>query len=194
MIRAFIQRLRGDLRGVTIVEFALIAPMMIMVMLVVTDFGYRMYVGALVEGTVHRAARRATIGTQTEAQIDDYIRAQLRPIGWRSTIDIEKMNYYEYSGVQKPEKITQDTAPFGSYNVGDCYEDMNGNNVYDTVSGRTGLGGSDDIVYYKVTATFPRVVPLLAILGWSNTEKVTANSVVRNQPFAAQIVPRIKCD
>ena len=49
-------------------------------------------------------------------------------------------SYYEFSGVSQPEKIVGDTVPLNSYNAGDCFEDVNGNNAYDTDRGRSGTG------------------------------------------------------
>lgn len=192
-LRALARRLRDDERGAYVVELALVLPLMVVVMFVVFDFGYRMYLGSVVEGTLHRAARRGTIGAQTTAQIDAYINDQLKAFSKRATVRIEKQNYYQFSGVGKPEKITSDTAPIGTYNIGDCFEDLNGNGSYDSSLGRTGLGGSDDIVYYKVIVDFPRIVPLYKFLGFAATETVTANTILRNQPYASQTIPTIKC-
>lgn len=192
-LRTLHRRLRDDERGAYIVEFALIIVPLIVILFASIDLAYRSYMGAVIEGTLHRAARRATVGNQTEAQIDTYIRSQLGFFSKRGTVTIEKSNYYDYSGVGKPEKIKQDTAPLGMYNAGDCFEDLNGNGSYDSIAGRTGLGGSDDIVYYKVSVTYPRFVPLGKFLGWSNNETVSANSVLRNQPYASQIVPTVIC-
>lgn len=191
--RRRIRDLRGDQRGATAVELAFIALPLFGALLGVIDFGYRMYLGAVVEGTVHRAARLATVGDLPAEDVDTYIRSQLRTFSEHATIDIEKKSYPEYSGVGKPEKITSDTYPFGEYNPGDCYEDSNGNGQYDTDGGRTGIGGSDDIVYYRVTATFRRVVPLTKIFGFSPEETVSSNTVLRNQPYAAQTVPTVRC-
>lgn len=194
MICGRLARLRSDRRGAAAIEFALVAIPLVGALLGVLDFSYRMYLGSVVEGTVHRAARLSTIGNLTSDQVDTYIRDQLKAFSKRATIDIEKKSYYEYAGVGKPEKIVQDTDPIGVYNIGDCYEDINDNGVYDTVSGRTGLGGSDDIVYYKVTATFQRIVPLTKIFGFSPTETVSSGTVLRNQPYASQTVPKVRCN
>jgi len=95
--------------------------------------------------------------------------------------------------VGKPEKITTDTAPLGSYNSGDCYEDANGNGSYDMALGSDGLGGADDIVYYEVTVSMPRIFPMAKMLGWSATQSTKATTIVRNQPWANQAKPAIKC-
>jgi Flp pilus assembly protein TadG len=191
--RAIARRFRSDVRGAYVVELAFVMAPLSILLLVFTDFGYRMYLESVVEGTVNRAARLATVGNKTSDQIDQYVRDQLHSFSRTATVSIDKSNYYEFSGVGKPEKITSDTSPFGVYNAGDCYEDLNGNGQWDANAGRTGLGGSDDIVYYTVTATFNRIVPLSRFLGFSATDTVTSKTVMRNQPYASQTIPTIKC-
>jgi hypothetical protein len=61
------------------------------------------------------------------------------------------------------------------------------------MAGRTGLGGADDIVYYKVVVTYQRLFPLSKLLGFSPTQTSSANTVLRNQPYAAQAIPAITC-
>jgi hypothetical protein len=95
-------------------------------------------------------------------------------------------SYYEFSGVSQPEKIVSDTVPLNAYNPGDCFEDVNGNNAYDTDRGRSGTGNADDIVRYSVTITFPRILPLGTLMGWGPTQTLTSNTVLRNQPYAGR--------
>ncbi|ARS28813.1 TadE/TadG family type IV pilus assembly protein [Sphingomonas sp. KC8] len=192
MIR-LVRRLRDDRRGAAAVEFALVSLPLVAILLGIIDFGYRMYLGSVVEGTVHRAARMATVGGVTSDQVDTYITSQLQEFSGQVGIEIEKTNYYEYSGIGRREKRTKDRAPTGVDDANDCFEDLNGNGIRDAIAGRNGLGGSDDIVYYKVTATFQRIVPLVKIFGFSPTETVTSSTVLRNQPFASQTVPLEKC-
>jgi Flp pilus assembly pilin Flp len=195
MIRppATIRRLGRDQRGVNIVEFALILTPLLTVLLVIIDFGYRMYLEVVVEGTLNKAARRATIGGVATADIDTFVRSQLVSFSKNAQITIEKQSYYQFSGVGKPEKNLTDTAPIGSYNKGDCWEDSKANGIYDANQGSDGLGGSDDIVYYGVKVDFPRLVPLGKFLGFAPTETVEAKTVLRNQPYGAQGKPATVC-
>lgn len=188
------RRLRGDRRGATIVEFALVMLPLTVILLALTDFGYRAYIGSVVEGTLQKAARRATIGNQSSDQIDAYIRSQLVAFQQRVRVTINKRSYSQFSGVGKDEKYIDSNAN-GVYDRGvDCFYDDNGNSTWDTAatSGRTGLGGSDDLIYYTVTADFPRIVPLSRFLGWSDAEQVQSNMVLRNQPFGSQAFPQCK--
>ena len=186
------RRLRRDERGATIVEMAIVTPVMIMLLFGLLDLGYHAYLSAVVEGTVLKAARRATIGNQTEAQIDEYVRTQLTQFSKGATITIGKTNYYQFSGIGKSEKLTLDADSNGSWDAGDCYEDLNNSGTWESVAGRSGLGGSDDIVYYKVTVDFPRILPMTKIMGWSDMSKISAATIMRNQPYGAQAVPRIR--
>ena len=168
-----------------------------MLLLGLFDMGYTSYAHSIMSGTLYRAARRATTGNYTSAQIDSYVTQQLTSFNRRATVTIVKRSYYDFAHVQQPEKIIGDTAPIGVYNVGDCFEDANGNNQYDngTNSGGSGVGSSDDIVYYGVTMTFPRMFPLYRFLNWSGTTTVSGNTVLKNQPYGSQAAPRdIKLD
>jgi Flp pilus assembly protein TadG len=180
------RRLRDDRSGVTIIEFAMVAPVMLLLLLGFFDLGYRAYASSVLQGALHDAARMATVGGYTMAQIDARVKTRLGNFAARSTVDTEADSYYDFSGVSQPEKVVSDTAPVGSYNPGDCFEDVNSNSRYDTDRGRSGTGSADDIVRYSVTITFPRILPLGSLMGWGNTQTLTSNTVLRNQPYAGR--------
>jgi Flp pilus assembly protein TadG len=193
-LRAFARRLRHDRRGATIVELGVVILPLTVVLLVLFDFSYRAYLGAIVEGALHGAARRATVGNQTGDQIDAYIKDQLFAFQKNVTVTIDKKSYSQFSGVGKDEKYIDSNAN-NKYDAGiDCYYDDNNNSRYDykETSGERGLGGSDDLVLYTVTADFPRIVPLSKFLGWADAEQVSSNMVLRNQPYGSQSFPDCK--
>jgi Flp pilus assembly protein TadG len=192
-LRALGHRLRRDQRGVNMVELGFVVAPLVLVLLVIIDFGYRVYLQVVLEGTINKAARQATIGDISSTALDDYVRKQLVAFSKNATIDIEKKSYGDFSRVNKAEKLTDDKNANGKYDVGDCFEDANTNGRYDTDAGKQGLGGSDDIIYYKVTVDFPRLVPLGKFLGFSPREQVSANTILRNQPFGSQPAPPEIC-
>lgn len=131
----------------------------------------------------------ATVGGVTQTQIDNRVRARLSNFTNGSTVTITSTSYYDYAGVAQPERITNDVAPLNVYNAAtDCFEDSNGNNSYDADRGRGGLGSAEDIVRYQVSMSFPRIVPIDNFLGWSASETITGNTVLRNQPYAARAI------
>lgn len=184
----FSARLRRDARGATIVEFAVVLPVLSLLLLGLLDLGYRSYATSMVQGALHDASRMATVGSYTLAQIDTRVKARLSNFASRSTVTTSTTSYYDFAGVAQAEKIVGDTAPIGPYNSGDCFEDANGNNTYDIDRGRDSTGGADDIVRYQVTITYPRIVPLGGFMGWGNTQTITQNTVLRNQPFAGRTI------
>jgi|KBSSwiStaDraftv2_1062776.scaffolds.fasta_scaffold65197_2 Flp pilus assembly protein TadG len=191
----FLDRLTRDRRGVTLVEFAFVAPPLMLILLGLTDFGYRSYVASVVEGTVHRAARQATVGDKTSSQIDDWVKTQLSHFSDNGVVTINKTNYYQFSHINKTESLTKDTNGNGVADSGDCWLDVYPGNptTGPGLTGRDGLGGSDDIVYYEVSLQYPRVVPMGSFLGWADSQTITAMTVMRNQPYASQVQPVEAC-
>jgi len=175
-----------DARAATIVEFALILPVLCMMLLGTPDLGYRSYVSSVVQGALHDAARMATVGNVTTAQIQTYVQNKLQAFSRNATITTTTRSYSDYSGVSTPERITSDTAPVGVYNQGDCFEDANGNGTYDADRGRSGTGGSEDVVYFEVSMTYPQLIPVGRLFGWGSTVTTVQNTVLRNQPYAAR--------
>lgn len=181
--------LRGlarDQSGATIVEFAMLLPVMCILIMGVLDLGYRSYVTSIVQGSLHEAARMATVGGVTTAEIETHVRDRLRDFSHEAEIETETKSYSDFNGVNVPEAITQDTAPLGSYNAGDCYADANNNSTYDLDRGKGGLGGAEDVVHFEVRMTYPRIVPIGSFLGWSDDIEIVQNTVLRNQPFAGR--------
>lgn len=177
-----------DSSGATIVEFAIVLPVLCLLLLGVLDLGYRSYAASMVQGALHDAARMATVGNFTLAQIDARVKARLANFANSSTVTTSTTSYYDFTGVAQAEKVVGDTAPMGSYNAGDCFEDANGNNAYNVDRGRDSTGGADDIVRYRITITYPRIVPLGSLMGWGNTQTITSDTVLRNQPFAGRSI------
>lgn len=178
--------LRKDAKGATGVEFAMVLPPLCILILGLLDLSYRSYVGSVVQGALFEAARLATVGDKTGQQIDDHIRARLKEFSHNATVTINKKSYYDFTGVKRPEVITTDTDPKGSFNQGDCFKDENGNKAYDQDRGKSGLGGSDDIVNYEIVMTYPRLIPMGSWFGMGRYMTVKASTPLRNQPFASR--------
>lgn len=187
------RQLWSDARGATIVEFAIILPVMCALFAGGLEIAYKTYMGAVVQSALLDAARSASIGDKTEAQIAAAIRSRVATLSRSAEVkEIKTDSFFNFSNVGKSEKITADTDPIGSYNDGDCYEDANNNGVYDTVLA-TGLGTADDIVRYRITVEYPNIMPVTGLLGWSSKQTISASTVLRNQPFTSRAQPTIRC-
>jgi Flp pilus assembly protein TadG len=188
-----LRRLGRDARGVSAVEFALVATPLFVTLFALVDLGFRQYMQVQLEGTLDQAARKVTVGGVTTATIQSFVEGRMKRILPGATVVVTPKGYNDFSDVAKPEPITTDTAPLGTFNTGDCYLDMNNNNVWDADGGSTSITGGDDIIYYTATATFRAIMPLGKWLGWGANRTVTSTIAIRNQPYAAQPQPVTKC-
>jgi len=196
------RKLVRDNRGVAAVEFGIVVVPLMIVLLGALDLGYQSYVRAQLQGVLNDVARTATVenpdfsgysGASTEDQIENAIEERVNAIARNATYTIEQSNFYEFSGVGDAEKLLTDFNDNGAYDTGDCFEDINNNGTFDLDAGDSGQGGADDVVYYDVTLTMPRIVPVATLIGLSNTYTINARAAVRNQPFADQAVPPTVC-
>jgi Flp pilus assembly protein TadG len=184
----------ADAKGATLVEFGFVVVPLSMIIMGIADMGYQSYLNAVTKGVLDRAARAASVGALTSTQLDSFVDQEMGAIvSKQATITKVKKSYYNFSRIGKPEKILTDTAPIGTYNSGDCFEDINNNGTYDTDTGATGLGGADDVVYYQVTVSMPRLFPMAKLLGWSANQTASASAIIRNQPWANQTSPPKVC-
>lgn len=187
--RAFRRRLGRDERGATIVEFAMILPALCVLLLAIFELGYRAYAASVLQGALHEAARMATVGGVTMDQINARVRTRLSNFANHGTVTITTASYYDFSGVRRPEKFVIDTAPVGSYNQGDCWEDVNGDSTWNPDRARSGMGNADDIVRYEVSLVVPNLVPIHRFLpSWASTNRIAGETVLRNQPYAGRSV------
>lgn len=182
-----------DKRGATIVEFAMIIPVFVGLLLSILEVGYQSYVTAVVQGALSKASRQVTVGNKTAADVVAIIKSEVQSVVPAQYVTVSTRRYYNFSNVGKPEKITSDTDPRGTYNLGDCFEDANNNGIYDATPGDTGIGSADDIVYYTVKVVYPNLTPVGTLLSWSPTRSVAATTVLRNQPFTSRAEPTIVC-
>lgn len=67
MSKTVVRRLGGDCRGTTALEFAIIAPVFLALVIGVVNFGYAAYCGAAVRSAIQRASRQLIITPTTSA-------------------------------------------------------------------------------------------------------------------------------
>lgn len=194
-----LRALPGARDGATVVEFALVLLPFLTLGMGALDIGYQVYLGALTNGAMERAARKATVGKVTKDQVASVIRSEVRtilPSGSQNdpgAVTVTPLSYTNFASVGKGERITADTAPVGQYNSTDCYEDRNNNGRYDaTFGGGDDMGTADDVMYYDVLVKVPRLFPLMAALGLGPNTIVDARTLIRNQPYGDQQI-RIRC-
>lgn len=187
----FVRRLMGlarGRRGVTAVEFALIAPVCMTLVCAFIDLSMVMFITNVMEGGLREASRYAITG-YTEAGktreqkiaeiIKDHSYGMIKP----EDITITYKVYPSFSDVGKPEPFV-DSNSNGVHDSGEPFTDINNNGQWDADMGAAGIGGPGDVVAYTVTYKWTLWTPLAAEI-WPNNGVVTLNAtvVVRNEPY-----------
>ena len=200
---SFIRALRSNERGATIVEFAMVATPLAILIMGGLDLGHQTYIRSTMQGALNDAARRAAVqdpqfnasGSTTEERVTNTILGQLGHIAPGATITISQDNFYDFSGIGNPEKLMTDVDGDGTYDEtdGDCFSDLDEDGQYDTDAGRSGIGSANDVVFYTANIDMPRLLPVASLIGFSPNYDMSVSTAIRNQPYGSQKVPPVVC-
>ena len=193
-----IANLFRDDRGAALVEFAFVAPVMLILIMGLSDLLFQSYAQSVLTGEVQKAARDSAVegGAALAGTIDAKVISRMTPLlknltqscattpaanpVWCAT----RKSYDSFSAVA-PEPFT-DANSNGIRDPGECFTDLNGNRAWDADPGATGQGGASAITVYTMTVTFPRIFPVAGLLGWAPFKTIRASTVLKNQPYATQ--------
>jgi len=177
----------GDRRGAAVVEFALVAPVLLVLLSAAFDLGYAAYAAAAVQGAVQKAARDSSLQSAATDALDDAVRVQVAALGAVPPPAIDRRFYRDYAkaAARVPEPW-RDLDDDGACDGGEPYTDTNRNGAWDADGGDAGTGGAQDRTVYTVTLRVPRLIPLSGLVGVPATREVTARTVLANQPYAEQ--------
>lgn len=189
-LRAVRRRLIRDARGVTVVEFALIAPVLLLMLMGVYDLGFSLYVNAMLQGSIQQAGRNSSIEGASPSAMDSVVSSAVKAVIPGATLSFSRKAYFSMTEVARPEDFT-DVDNNGVCNAGEPFEDVNGNGTWDSDRGMSGQGGARDAVLYSVTVTYPRPFAMASLAGFSNTVTMKSATVLRNQPFGLQTQSKV---
>ncbi|UVO53220.1 TadE/TadG family type IV pilus assembly protein [Sphingomonas sp. SUN039] len=193
-MNALIKRLRADKRGAALVEFALVAPALLLVIMGLLDMTYRLYAKAMFEGAVQKAARDATLESGSvatvSAALDEKVKNSFRQVNASvtdSNFTFTRRNFKDFSSSGKMEPSTgpggQCAAPSGGTTY--TYVDVNNSNSWDD-GAQAGQGGADDVVLYTAQVTYRSLFPVNSLFGASQYQTIKSSTVLRNQPYNNQ--------
>lgn len=190
-----VRALAGNTVAAAMVEFALAAPILLMLILGALEVGLNLYLRSVLEGAMLQAGRASSLEAAQDGQaaIDDQVTAQVHAVLPDARVTFQRSNYVTFSDIGRPEDFT-DANGNGTYDNGECFTDENNNALWDGDVGRGGLGGANDVVRYTATLDYSGVIPDFTRLGVSSTRRMSASTTLRNQPFSVQtsrVKPRI---
>ncbi|MEO8724217.1 MAG: TadE family protein, partial [Sphingobium sp.] len=181
--------LRHNQTAVAAVEFALVAPPFLIMLMGGFDLGHTLYTQAILNGEVLKAARGSSLEAGSAAAqqtiIDNTVRNAVLNMNKNATVTITRKFYDSFTGARiHYEDVNQD----GICSSGEKWMDLNGNGSFDDMRYSTGQGGAKDAVRYTVTMSYPRIFPVATLIGLSPNVSLSATTVYANQPYGEQAV------
>jgi len=197
--RRLLRRFRKDDSGATVVELAMIFPVLVVVLVGIIEMSLGMFINTVVEGSLREASRLGLTGqiqegeSNDQALVDMLNEATLGLLGL-TTSDVSTLVYENFESVGKGEDFTDIngdgvytatpvTADDGTdYPDGEPWDEVNGNGMWDEDFGVAGLGSPGDIVLYTVEYDWnllsKNLIPIL-----DGVLPLRASIVVQNEPY-----------
>lgn len=193
MIAALFRRLRTDARGVTVIEFALVTPVLAVLMLGMFDLMYQRYIQSVLDGALIKAGRDSAIESNASEKAGDAMDATVqrlvRTVAVNAKFQSQRLSYASF-GLVKPEPFT-DRDGDGVRDPKECFDDINGNGVWDADPGVKSQGGANDVTKYTMWVTYPRLFAASAFFG-SATKTISSTTILKNQPYRVQQKTEVK--
>lgn len=170
----------------TAVEYALVLPPMLFLIMGSIEFSLFLFVQSALEGATFSASRLGKTGyVDSPATREETILQELDyRIGF--FLDMEQMTidskaYSDFASIGQPEPFV-DVNGNGEKDATENFTDSNGNGVYDTDMGVEGPGSAGEVVVYTVSYPWQVLNPLFhSYLG--ETVEITSKFVVKNEPY-----------
>ncbi len=172
--------------GVTSIEFAFIAPVVVLMMMGVIEFSMILFTTAVMESATSYTARLGKTGyTEGGSSRSDQITANIKSLtaGLLNPDDIEitAKVYDAFDEVGDPEPYV-DANNNLQYDEGETFSDINGNSQWDADMGSAGFGNANDVVVYTISYPWPINTPIInSIIG--DIYNITVRTVVKNEPY-----------
>ncbi|MXP28518.1 pilus assembly protein [Porphyrobacter algicida] len=198
MRQRFIKSIARDRSAIAAVEFAFVAPVMIVLIMGFLDLTYQIYAQSILTGAVQQAGRNSGIegGATTSSAIDTRVVDLVSPViphlqqscgtnhGGDTTWCSTRKNYDSFSAIA-PEPFT-DSNHNGMRDPGECFTDINNNGSWDSDPSLSGQGGASDVAVYTMVINYPRLFPLYGLIGLPQEVTLSATTLLKNQPYATQ--------
>jgi len=187
MTQNLLKKWISDNRGASAVEFAIVVIPMLMLIMGMLDLGHTAYLRALLQGSVDKAARDSALQATpsqlaaADASVVSQVQNAINVPASAFTFTRTNFTSFTYVG---GEPFT-DTNNNGVCDPGELYSDTNGNGHYDASLGQTGQGSANAIVLYQASVTYTHIFPVYGLVGMSPVQTLKAQTVLRNQPYAA---------
>jgi Flp pilus assembly protein TadG len=180
--------------GTSATEFAIVLPVLLLMVSGIIEMSLLFFVDILAEGGLREAARYGITGQGAEDGVREDEIIQIVNDHTHGLIDLETANlstksYSSFGAIGQPEPFVDGSNGLpanGEYDVGEDFDDINENDVWDGDQGKVGAGGPGDVVMYELSYDWEFITPVLSIFaGQDNRVNMTASIAVRNEPYGS---------
>lgn len=185
MIARLLHRLRAETRGSAVIEFAIAAPVLLLLLIGIYNMAWTAYLTIVLRGAVQAAARGDGLETANNVKADAYVTNLVKGVAPDATVAFKRMSYYDFADIKRAETWNDRNAN-GKCDAGETYTDENKNGKWDADVGSSSNGGANDVVLYTATVTYKPVFIVPFMSGAADQRQMSATAVRKNQPFALQ--------
>lgn len=184
-----LRTLMHDIRGSSLIEFALVMPVLLLLIMGVIEVMAILFVTALMEGGLREASRFGLTGYQPtaasrEERIVEILNAQGIGLVTVTPENVTTLVYGSFDQIGMAEPFIDEPPYNGIYDPGEAFVDINGNGQWDADIGIAGVGGPGDVVVYRVVFEWSILTPILRpFIGQDGRIPLMASLAVRNEPY-----------
>lgn len=179
-----------DRNGSTMVEFAIVFPAFLVMVLGIIEIAMVIFIASSIESAVLEASRfgitggSSAGGASRQQRVLDIVEENTYGLVDMDAVEIETLVYGSFADIGEPEPFDDENLS-GVHDDGEPFTDVNGNGVWDPDMGEAGLGGPSDVVVYSVTYDWGIMTPLFqGIMG--DSVRHTSSVAVRNEPYLVE--------
>ncbi|MFN8972929.1 MAG: TadE/TadG family type IV pilus assembly protein [Alphaproteobacteria bacterium] len=175
--------------GATIIEFAVVAPVVFLLLMGLIEFGRISFTQVAIESATASAAREASIGKAISGDRVQYIKQTIRnklASALNENQLIISANTVAAGGVTATPDICMKSPPVigGPCDPPLLFEDVNGNGVYDASVPAVSLGNPGDVIEVRVFYPWSVQIPLMKqFFGQRGVLMLTSSAIVKNEAF-----------
>ncbi|NTS66691.1 pilus assembly protein [Sphingomonas sp. HHU CXW] len=188
-VRSWLGTLASAERGVSALEFALVAPLFLFIVVGGLELGYTSYVKAMLEGEMQRVGRSRTMETASSDEQRAFLQKRVvdavHTLAPNAEVTFSRKVYRDYTGAMTGKEPFKDANGNGICDAKEVYEDLNNNGVWGDAGIEGSDGGARDIVVFTASIDYERLLSA-NLLGWTRSAKLQAKTALRNQPFDQQ--------
>lgn len=174
--------------GVTAVEFALISPVLVLLVMGILEISLMLFAQTVMEGAAYTASRVGKTGyistnATREETIIEMLNQRMRPLFNPANISFDTLTYNQFDQIGQAEPFV-DVNGNGIRDDDENYSDVNGNGQYDDDMGASGVGSTSQIVVYVIEYAWPVTTPIMREwIGEDGTLNLSSRTIIQNEPF-----------